>query len=499
MGHRNNHMDPRNNTINNSLPPQRGDLSRPQNSFSYATNNPNGPNGPSAPNPLNSPTNASSNPLLGTDSRPDPSLMTASERNAAQQSAAANVIRSRIDALFGNPHSAQQPAVQSAQQPVQQPVQQPAQQPAQQLVAQLAQNTLSNTSEIIDTNPYDRTHSIRPQPQAEQWKAYHSAWQNYYQKYYAGFYAQQAAQTAGANNGVGTPEAAQGDAGHQQHPLDSYFSAKTDQQVTSGSFSKDQALYELRQKLLSKVRSRAKKVRKSRHFIPIMAGLAVMLIFAFLQYNQVLFGSVYAYVAPGSVDPQNIVIDPSETTAVTDEPRLIIPKINVDVPVLYDVGSDYDSQMAAMQKGVAHFAIPGADSHPGEIGNTVLSGHSSNDLFDPGDYKFIFAQLEKMQKGDTIYANYKGTRYTYVITGTEVVTPQQVSKLVYTTNKPILTLITCTPLGTSKNRLLVTAEQISPDPAKSAPAKATSTSSNTESSIPGGSTPTLLERLFGAR
>ena len=155
--------------------------------------------------------------------------------------------------------------------------------------------------------------------------------------------------------------------------------------------------------------------------------------------------------------------------------------------------------MAAMQNGVAHFAIPGASSHPGEIGNTVLSGHSSNDLFDPGDYKFIFAQLEKLQKGDTVYANYKGVRYTYVITGTEVVKPTEVSKLIYDTDKPILTLITCTPLGTSRDRLLVTAEQVSPDPVKSAPAPTTAADAGANAAMPGASAPTLIEKLFGAR
>ena len=156
-----------------------------------------------------------------------------------------------------------------------------------------------------------------------------------------------------------------------------------------------------------------------------------------------------AYVSPGNIDPQNIVIDPNTVIAVGPEPRLIIPKINVDVPVLYDVGSDFDSQMAAMSKGVAHFAIPGASSHPGQIGNTVIAGHSSNDLLDSGDYKFIFAQLDKLVVGDTIYANYGSKRYTYTVTNKEVVKPNQVDKLTYATTKPILTLITCTPVGLS--------------------------------------------------
>ena len=166
------------------------------------------------------------------------------------------------------------------------------------------------------------------------------------------------------------------------------------------------------------------------------------------------------------------------------------------MPVIYGIGPDHDSQMAAMEKGVAHFSIPGASSHPGEIGNTALSGHSSNDLFDPGDYKFIFAQLDKLTIGDTIYANYEGKRYTYVVTKTEVVKPTDVSALVYPTDKPVLTLITCTPLGTALNRLLVTAEQVSPDPADAEAAPA-DTETTEETSIP-GSSPTLFERLFGA-
>jgi sortase A len=164
------------------------------------------------------------------------------------------------------------------------------------------------------------------------------------------------------------------------------------------------------------------------------------------------------------------------------------------VPVLYGVGNDYDSQMAAMAKGVAQFAIPGASSVPGQIGNTVIAGHSSNDLLDSGDYKFIFAQLDKLVVGDTIYANYNSVRYTYIVTGKEVVKPTDVSKLVYPTTKPILTLLTCTPLGTSLNRLLVIADQVSPDPTEST--QAPSTTSKQTTSIPGNS-PTLFERIFG--
>jgi sortase A len=130
------------------------------------------------------------------------------------------------------------------------------------------------------------------------------------------------------------------------------------------------------------------------------------------------------------------------------------------------------------------------------VGNTVLSGHSSNDIIDPGSYKFIFAQLERLSKNDTIYANYNGVRYTYTVTKTEVVKPTDVGKLIYETDKPVLTLITCTPLGTSLNRLLVTAEQVSPSPNEAEAAPAVDQSSQATVAIPGNS-PTFLQRLFG--
>ena len=340
-------------------------------------------------------------------------------------------------------------------------------------------NSTTMASQNLEAiNPYDRTHTNNLQPDLEQWKQYHSAWQTYYQKYYEGYYAHHLKTLS------------------QQQAKDpgSHYFANQPAEAPTATMSNEEALFDLRQQLLRKVQKSAKKVRKSRHFVPLTSAIIVVLIFAFLQYNSIIIGNVMAYVSPGNIDPQNIVIDPTSTVSVGPEPRLIIPKINVDVPVSYDIGNDYASQMTAMQSGLAQFAIPGADSHPGQIGNTVLAGHSSNDLLDKGDYKFIFAQLDKLQVGDSVYANYHSVRYTYTVTGKTVVEPTDVNKLVYPTTKPILTLLTCTPLGTALHRLLVTAEQVSPDPAASAAAPTTTTTK--AASIPGNS-PTLLDRLFG--
>ncbi len=328
-----------------------------------------------------------------------------------------------------------------------------------------------------------------PEIEQNQWQQYHSAWQDYYQKYYERYYIGQVhkARTVLEDRVRET----------QSHTIPSAATPQGNIHSHDNSLDKNEALFELRSKLLESVQTSAKKVRKSRHFIPITAAGLVMVMFLFLQYNRILFANVQAYVSPGSIDPQNIIVDPNTDAVVSQDPKLIIPKINVDVPVIYDTQPDYNSQMKAMENGVAYFGIPGANSKPGQIGNTVMSGHSSNDFLDGGSYKFIFALLEKLAPGDTIYANYHGKRYIYTVTKTEVVKPTDVSKLVYATTKPVLTLITCTPLGTSRDRLLISAEQISPNPATALPAPATDSGPSTQQSIPGNS-PTFVQRILGA-
>ena len=348
------------------------------------------------------------------------------------------------------------------------------------------------TQQSIETiSPYDRTQTNHAVVQADQWKQYHSAWQDYYQKYYERYYVGQVYRAREAL------EARAGQAAVVMAPLATIpdKQEETVEKKASDTFSRDQAMYDLRTKLVSKLQTSAVKVRKSRHFVPAAAALCVVLLFLFLQYNRVLFANVEAYVSPGSVDPANIIVDPTTTIAVNPEPKLIIPKINVDVPVDYNTTPDYAGQMKAMENGVAWFGIPGANSKPGQIGNTVLSGHSSKDLIDSGSFKFIFARLDHVNQGDTVYINYNSTRYTYVVTKKEVVKPADVQKLVYSTEKPVLTLITCTPLGTALNRLLVTAEQISPSPQQAAAAPE-NTSSGQNVAIPGNS-PTFLQRIFG--
>ena len=357
---------------------------------------------------------------------------------------------------------------------------------AHQRVIQPLQNKQDIIKNISNQDKFSGSVNYRPQPgvrnlhntqerdiPSEQWKRYHAAWQNYYQKYYETYYSV---------------------ALEQQKNQAANIQPEVVEELTE-SQKKERALAKFKKDISAKARQQTEKIRKSRHFVPIFSAIIVVVLFLFLQYNRLIFASVEAYVAPGNSNAVQAIYSPNSSNSVSQEPKLIIPKINVDVPVVYGVGNDNISQLRAMEKGVAHFSIPGANAVPGQNGNTVLSGHSSNDLFDKGDYKFIFAQLDKLKQGDVIYANYNGKRYTYNVTKTEVVMPNQVNRVQVGTDKPMLTLITCVPLGTAEKRLLVFAEQVSPDPNSAEKPTEQSSSENKEVTLPRNSL-TFFERLF---
>ena len=416
---------------------------------------------------------------------------------AASKNAAADIIRGQLNAIYAKSEERTNSPQAAQSQPIPAPTQTKPPQPKPQAEPQPNPTPTQSTHHAMRTAPIaeepkkletksqatQAQSPVHTQVSADQWKQYHSAWQKYYQMYYERYYA---GNIAAKNREISrlTKET-------QKNTPNTSTDEPTDPQAI--------AIKELRSQIQQKVRESAQKVKKSRHFIPAIAGISVLLVFMFLQYNRIIFGAVAAYTTPGAINPQNIIVDASTDASVGSEPRMIIPKINVDAPVVYGAASDTKSQSEAMKRGIAHFSIPGASAVPGQVGNAVFAAHSSNDAFAAGDYKFVFAQNEKLVKGDIIYMNYNSKRYTYKITSTEVVMPSEVSKVQLNTNKPMLTLVSCVPLGTAEKRLLVFAEQINPDPNK---ATSTSESGSSQrqgnnSNIPGKPEPTILERLFG--
>jgi LPXTG-site transpeptidase (sortase) family protein len=172
---------------------------------------------------------------------------------------------------------------------------------------------------------------------------------------------------------------------------------------------------------------------------------------------------------------------------VSADNTIDIPKINVHAPVVYEPSVDETAIENALQNGVVHY---GNTALPGQNGNVAIFGHSSNDWWEPGNYKFVFVLLDKLAPGDTVTVNYNAHSYVYQVTGSQVVEPTDVGVL-NPTATPTLSLITCSPPGTSLRRLVVTAKQVSPDPsqvtgtASKASGASGSGSSNLPSAAPG--------------
>ncbi len=303
----------------------------------------------------------------------------------------------------------------------------------------------------------------------ETWKKYHTAWQSYYQKYYSDYYSKAAKDYVAKEKLRAEREKAEtAEAEKIVRKIDGEGEASERKALASG-FSAT-----FREKIRARASEKAKREKRRRKLTPIIAGVAVVLVVLFLQYNRLIFAPIAAYVSPGEAPASEIsAVDPTViATNVSDEEVLIIPKLNVEVPIAFEV--PLSGVMSAMNSGVVHYRINGASAYPGEIGNFVITGHSAGDIYSANPYKFIFSGLERLEDGDMIYVHYNSTRYSYKVVKEEVIEPTEVSKLIYETDKPMLTLITCTPLGTSRYRLLVTAEQVSPSYEKAEVAKAVS-------------------------
>lgn len=97
-------------------------------------------------------------------------------------------------------------------------------------------------------------------------------------------------------------------------------------------------------------------------------------------------------------------------------------------------------------------------ARPGEKGNVFITGHSSYYLWAPGAYKDVFALLPNVEVGDTVTVYYNQRQFVYEIQEKKTVKPTEVDVLRQGEDKR-LTLMTCVPVGTNLNRLILVAKE----------------------------------------
>ena len=115
-----------------------------------------------------------------------------------------------------------------------------------------------------------------------------------------------------------------------------------------------------------------------------------------------------------------------------------IPKIGVDTKVYEGV------TLGTLNAGPGHW--PGSAS-PGQVGNVVIAGHRVSHHAD-------FLDIDQLAPGDQVILSNIGGRYTYVVTGTEIVAPDQI-RIIDQTPARTATLFACHPKHSTRQRIVV--------------------------------------------
>ena len=137
--------------------------------------------------------------------------------------------------------------------------------------------------------------------------------------------------------------------------------------------------------------------------------------------------------------PAKVVDVPGRAMAI-----LRIPKIDVNYVVVE--GTDTES----LKKGPGHYSWT---SYPWEDSGAVgIAGHRTT-------YGAPFWSLDELERGDRIVLATEYGEFTYRVTGSEIIAPDDGSVL-EDTRKPTLVLTTCNPRFSAAERLIVFADRV---------------------------------------
>lgn len=126
---------------------------------------------------------------------------------------------------------------------------------------------------------------------------------------------------------------------------------------------------------------------------------------------------------------------------------VVIPKIDVDLPIYHGTGSD------SLDKGTGHLL---GSSLPvgGEGTHTIITGHSGMAS------QKMFTDLEQLREGDVFYLRVLDEVLAYRVDAIHTVLPHDTSFLGVVPGEDLCTLVTCTPTGINTHRLLVQGSRI---------------------------------------
>lgn len=207
----------------------------------------------------------------------------------------------------------------------------------------------------------------------------------------------------------------------------------------------------------------------------IFLGFTIVLhVFSPFVLWQVYLAPIFASQNVTTPIPKNDIVNPKASDSITlngytnaknwfpnfnPSPSLDKPKVSsytLSIPKIRIKDAYVSTTDLDLAKHLVNYQGTGI---PGEFGNAVIFGHSTlPQFYNPKDYKTIFANMHKLDIGDSIYAVVNGVTYLYKIFNITVVGPNDTSAFIQDYDNSYVTLVTCTPPGTVWKRLIVKAK-----------------------------------------
>jgi sortase A len=145
--------------------------------------------------------------------------------------------------------------------------------------------------------------------------------------------------------------------------------------------------------------------------------------------------------------PRDAPSDPYANVPVRQIGTVTIPKIGLATPIYEGIW------LTVIDHGPGHW--PGS-AVPGQRGNTVFAGHRVT-------HTHPFLNIDELAPGDRVIFTMPDGVFTYAVTGTTIVAPDQIS-IVYPTTTPTMTLFACHPKHSAAERIVVKGKLVSSRP-----------------------------------
>lgn len=145
--------------------------------------------------------------------------------------------------------------------------------------------------------------------------------------------------------------------------------------------------------------------------------------------------------------------------------RLIIPAINLDVPLVETSIANYkDFTESTFDDDLENWVVkyPTTPS-PGEWWNAFFFGHTSQEYWKSNPYGTVFRRIPQLRENDKIQVVRDGVLYEYKVLKTVIVKPKDVNNTYvnfWDEDKEYITLMWCYPIWRTDKRIMVFAERI---------------------------------------